>query len=141
MFKKRKRSITSITTLRLRGLECDGCVMLLGKKHHKLTFSQRFRIVCHMETTGRTPVFVEAMTRFTAANGAVMRVWSRMDSESVTREEVARDLMGKFATQLEKDRGYTGDELALAVLRMRDDITAVEVVDSNGNGVVLYGEW
>ncbi len=94
-----------------------------------------------MEATERTPVFVEAMTRFTAANGAIMRVWSRLDSESVTREDVARDLMDKFATHLERDRDYTGDELALAVLRMRDDITAVEVVDSHGNGVVLYGEW
>jgi hypothetical protein len=41
VFKKRKRSITSITMLRLRMLRCDGCVMLVQKKHHKLTVLQR----------------------------------------------------------------------------------------------------
>jgi hypothetical protein len=94
-----------------------------------------------MENPERAPVFVEAMTKFTSSNGSAMRVWSRLDAQVCSREEFVADLRTKIEAHLVRHGQWTADELALAVLRMREDITAVEVVDFHGNGVVLYGEW
>jgi hypothetical protein len=87
------------------------------------------------------PAFIEAMTRFVAKNGAIMRVWSRLPGLNAERVSFAKDLMEKFTTQLDPDRQYTVDELAAAVSTFRDDITAVEVTDAEGNGIVIYTEW
>ena len=89
----------------------------------------------------RDPAFIEAMTRFVAKNGAIMRVWSMLPAVNAERVSFAQDLMGKFTTLLDPEKQYTVDELALEVSRFRDDITAVEVTDAEGNGVVIYTEW
>lgn len=94
-----------------------------------------------MDNTTKEPAFIEAMTRFTAENGAQMRIWSRMEALTADRMEFARDVLDKFRTNLEPEKQYTSEQLAHAVLQFRDDITAVEVVDSHGNGIVLYSEW
>jgi len=94
-----------------------------------------------MDNTTKEPAFIEAMTRFTSENGAQLRIWSRLPAVNADRLEFAKDILQRFQTQLQPDREYTSDELALEVCRFRDDITAVEVLDSHGNGVVLYNEW
>lgn len=94
-----------------------------------------------MDNTKRDPEFIEAMTRFVAKNGAVLRIWSQLPALNADRVAFAQDILEKFQTQLDPDRQYTADDLAAEVMNFREDITAVEVVDDHGNGVVLYSQW
>ena len=94
-----------------------------------------------MDNTKRSPEFIEAMTRFVAKNGAVLRIWSQLPALNADRVAFAHDILYKFESALDPDRQYTADDLAAEVLNFREDITAVEVVDQQGNGVVLYSQW
>jgi hypothetical protein len=116
VFEKHYRSITSIT---------------------KLPFGKRGAPLCHM----RQPAFIESMTCFKFENGAQVRFWAELPAINAGRQEFIDSLIDGFKKSLPAEPQFSSDELALSLMQFHESITAVEVVNKQGNGVVLYAQW
>lgn len=89
----------------------------------------------------KEPAFIESMTRFEFANGGQVRFWHEIPAINAGRQEFIDAVIEGFKTKLPDVGSYTSDEIALIFMQFHPSITAVEVVDKQGNGVVLYAQW
>ena len=81
------------------------------------------------------------MTCFKFENGGQVRFWAELSAINAGRQEFIDSLIDGFKKSLPAQSQFTSDELALTLMRFHESITAVEVVDNQGNGVVLYAQW
>lgn len=87
------------------------------------------------------PAFIESMTRFEFSNGGSARFWHEIPAINASRKEFMDAIVEGFKTMLPDVNTYTCDEIALIFMQFHPTITAVEVVDKQGNGIVLYAQW
>lgn len=78
---------------------------------------------------------IESMTRI-ARHGYTFRIWRK--EESVEGQHDNSDLRWVFA--LKKITPKNVREFAVKLAQM-PRVNAVEVVDGNGNGILIYPEW
>lgn len=92
-----------------------------------------------MENTLRTPAFIESMTRFQVEDFTV-RVWRE---ESSPKPSPCSFLSAMFSVLRDIRDGVLDEpgEIANAVGALDKAVTACEVLDKDGDGVVLYFQW
>lgn len=83
-----------------------------------------------------TKRILESMTKVYLDDGTVVRVWRQEPLEYEPSESTNNSLKDLVFTL----EGMPPRKMA-DVLISQPDINAVEVLDDNGNGIVLYSEW
>lgn len=78
-------------------------------------------------------ILAESMTKL-HWRGLAIRVWR--EETSIESAPDNKDLV----EAVENSPSKLGNELAASILRV-DRVNAVEILDSNGNGIVLYRDW
>ena len=74
------------------------------------------------------------------AEGLTIRIWREESSPKLSPAKLLTDLQSVFRDIRDEILDEIGD-VALAVGSVDQAITAVEVLDSEGDGVVLYFQW
>ena len=78
---------------------------------------------------------VESMRRVPLSNGRVVRVWRDRTSEPLKASYQDEDIVTTCIAQ-------AGNEVQmLAALAKLKGVNAVELVDANGHGTVVYSSW
>ena len=78
---------------------------------------------------------VESMRRVNLSNGRVVRVWRDRTRENLSASYDDADIVSTCITNA------TNDTQLLAALAKLKGVNAVELVDSNGQGTVVYTSW
>lgn len=86
------------------------------------------------------PAFIETVMRFQQKDGSQFRFWAEIPFLNSGRQELVDAIIDGFKSLPDKD-SRTSDDLAMELMQFHSSITAVEVVDPHGNGVVLYAQW
>ena len=91
---------------------------------NQLTFPMKHSFPC-----------VESMRRVNLSNGRVVRVWRDRTKDLLAASYDDADIVATCIAQA------TNDTQLLAALGKLKGVNAVELVDANGNGTVLYTSW
>jgi len=91
---------------------------------NQLTFPMKHSFPC-----------VESMRRVNLSNGRVVRVWRDRTKDLLAASYDDADIVATCIAQA------TNDTQLLAGLGKLKGVNAVELVDANGNGTVLYTSW
>ena len=78
---------------------------------------------------------VESMRRVNLSNGRVVRVWRDRTKENLSASYDDADIVSTCITNA------TNDTQLLAALAKLKGVNAVELVDANGQGTVVYTSW
>jgi len=78
---------------------------------------------------------VESMRRVPLSNGRVIRVWRDRTTELLAASYDDADIVSTCIAQA------NNDTLLLASLAKLKGVNAVELVDANGQGTVVYTAW
>ena len=78
---------------------------------------------------------VESMRRVPLSNGRVVRVWRDRTKELLAASYDDADIVTTCITHA------TNDTQLLAALAKLKGVNAVELVDANGQGTVVYSSW
>ena len=78
---------------------------------------------------------VESMRRVNLSNGRVVRVWRDRTKENLSASYDDADIVSTCIAQA------TNDTQLLAALGKLKGVNAVELVDANGQGTVVYTAW
>ena len=78
---------------------------------------------------------VESMRRVNLSNGRVVRVWRDSTKENLSASYDDADIVSTCITNA------TNDTQLLAALSKLKAVNAVELVDANGQGTVVYTAW
>lgn len=78
---------------------------------------------------------VESMRRVPLSNGRVVRVWRDRTKENLAASYDDADIVTTCITHA------TNDTQLLAALAKLKGVNAVELVDANGQGTVVYTAW
>ena len=78
---------------------------------------------------------VESMRRVNLSNGRVVRVWRDRTKDLLAASYDDADIVATCIAQA------TNDTQLLAALGKLKGVNAVELVDANGNGTVVYTSW
>jgi len=78
---------------------------------------------------------VESMRRVNLSGGRVVRVWRDRTKDLLAASYDDADIVATCIAQA------TNDTQLLAALGKLKGVNAVELVDANGNGTVLYTSW
>lgn len=78
---------------------------------------------------------VESMRRVNLSNGRVVRVWRDRTKDLLAASYDDADIVATCIAQA------TNDTQLIAALGKLKGVNAVELVDANGNGTVLYTSW
>ena len=78
---------------------------------------------------------VESMRRVKLSNGRVVRVWRDRTKENLSASYDDADIVSTCIAQA------TNDTQLLAALAKLRGVNAVELVDANGQGTVVYTSW
>lgn len=78
---------------------------------------------------------VESMRRVSLSGGRTVRVWRDRTKEPLSSTYVDEDIVSTCVAQAHDDTNL------LASLAKLKGVNAVELVDANGNGAVVYTAW
>ena len=78
---------------------------------------------------------VESMRRVNLSGGRVVRVWRDRTKDLLAASYDDADIVATCIAQA------TNDTQLLAALGKHKNVNAVELVDANGNGTVIYTSW
>lgn len=78
---------------------------------------------------------IESMRRVNLSNGRVIRVWRDRTKENLSASYDDADIVSTCITNA------TNDTQLLAALSKLKAVNAVELVDANGQGTVVYTAW
>jgi len=78
---------------------------------------------------------VESMRRVNLSNGRVLRVWRDRTKELLSASYDAADIVSTCIANATNDT-----QLMAAVAKLKN-VNAVELVDANGQGTVVYTSW
>lgn len=78
---------------------------------------------------------VESMRRVNLSNGRVVRVWRDRTKDLLAASYDDADIVATCIAQA------TNDTQLIAALGKLKGVNAVELVDANGNGTVVYTSW
>ena len=78
---------------------------------------------------------VESMRRVNLSNGRVVRVWRERTKDLLAASYDDADIVATCIAQA------TNDTQLIASLGKLKGVNAVELVDANGNGTVIYTSW
>lgn len=92
-----------------------------------------------MSESYRKPAFIESMTKM-QVEGLTIRIWREESAPKLSPSKLLSDLQSVFSDIHDEVLDEIGD-IALAVGAVDTAITAVEVLDPEGDGVVLYFQW